>query len=452
MLLGLVTVLAWSCKKDNNNDPADFALTKDFSHEVALQWNEFYLEIERYTPGYRPPVSGRTAGYIGLAAYEAVVNGMKQDYNSLGSEFPGLSLPAFQSDEEYHWPTCLNAAYASIFTSFFPTAPSAQLSKISALEASFNSQFSAEVSQAVFNRSYNYGKAVAAAVYQWSKTDAIGHEGYLNNNDPSYVPPTGTGLWQPTYPNYAPALLPHWGEARTFAANGSDVVAPPLGYSENPTSDLYKQAEDVLDVVNAIKAGSEDEQKWIADFWSDDCPILTFTPAGRWIAVANQVIESQNVSLDKAVYTYAKLGMGLNDAGVRCWHEKYRFNIERPIDYIHRVMGQNNWNTIMCPDGSGNYFTPPFPAYPSGHATFGAVAAEILSNIYGDQYAMTDECHKGRTEFRGEPRSFTSFNKMAEENAYSRIPIGVHFKMDADAGLQLGYGIGYKVNNLPWEK
>jgi membrane-associated phospholipid phosphatase len=143
--------------------------------------------------------------------------------------------------------------------------------------------------------------------------------------------------------------------------------------------------------------------------------------------------------------------MAIADAGIRAWHEKYRFNVERPIDYIRRVFNDPTWNTVMCPDGSGQYFTPPFPAYPSGHATFGAAAAEVLTGIYGDQ-SMTDRCHEGRTEFLGTPRTFESFYEMAEENAYSRIPIGVHFAMDADAGLALGYGIGKKVNRLPWRK
>ena len=106
----------------------------------------------------------------------------------------------------------------------------------------------------------------------------------------------------------------------------------------------------------------------------------------------------------------------------------------------------------MCPDGSGRYFTPPFPAYPSGHATFGAVAAEIFSGVLGENYQFTDRCHEGRTEFIGKPRTFTSFRQMAEENAYSRLPIGVHFRMDATSGVSLGYGIGKKVNKLPWRK
>jgi hypothetical protein len=52
----------------------------------------------------------------------------------------------------------------------------------------------------------------------------------------------------------------------------------------------------------------------------------------------------------------------------------------------------------------------------------------------------------------GKPRSFITFRQMAEENAYSRLPIGVHFRMDATSGVSLGYGIGKKVNKLAWRK
>ena len=113
-------------------------------------------------------------------------------------------------------------------------------------------------------------------------------------------------------------------------------------------------------------------------------------------------------------------------------------------------MGQSDWNTLMCP-ADGNFYTPNFPAYPSGHATFSAASAEILTDLFGFDHPMTDRCHEGRVEFLSTPRSFGSFYEMAEENAYSRIPLGVHFRMDAEAGLDLGYRIGKKVNRLPWK-
>ena len=64
----------------------------------------------------------------------------------------------------------------------------------------------------------------------------------------------------------------------------------------------------------------------------------------------------------------------------------------------------------------------------------------------------TDRCHENRSEFEGVPRSFGSFFEMAQESAWSRVPLGVHFRMDCEEGVRFGTGIGRQVNRLPWKK
>ena len=49
-------------------------------------------------------------------------------------------------------------------------------------------------------------------------------------------------------------------------------------------------------------------------------------------------------------------------------------------------------------------------------------------------------------EFRGDPRTFTSFEELAAENGYSRVPLGVHIEIDCTEGLRLGYEIADAVN------
>ena len=82
----------------------------------------------------------------------------------------------------------------------------------------------------------------------------------------------------------------------------------------------------------------------------------------------------------------------------------------------------------------------------------GGAGAEILGDVFGYAYAMTDKCHENRTEFEGVPRSFGSFFEMAQENGWSRVPLGVHFRMDSEQGLLLGYRAGRAVNRLPWKR
>lgn len=440
-----------ACKEDHPIDIDD----TDTIHtpEIALQWNKFLLEIERYTPGYRPTVSSRTMAYIGVTAYEAVIPGKSDHFRSIASQLPGLSVPGISFGEKYNWELVLNAAYERAFQHYFETAPTEQQARMISLANSIYDKIGIEDFSEVRQRSISHGRRIADAVYDWSTRDDFGHRGYLRTIDPGYHPPLGQGLWQPTYPDYTPALTPRWGKVRTFVADEDDKCDPPLPYSDNPNSQIYAQALETRNLVNRIKQGHNGEDRWIAEFWSDDCPIVTFTPAGRWISIGNQIIEGGHIdNMEKALYLYAKLGIALCDAGIRSWGEKFRFNYLRPIDYIRNVIQDSSWNTIMCPDGS-HYFTPPFPTYPSGHATFSAAAATVLSNIMGYNFSMTDRCHEDRTEFKGTPRSFNNFEEMCEENAYSRIPMGVHFRMDSEAGTKLGKKIGRKVNmEIDWIK
>lgn len=450
MLLAVFATLFGACRKDEDGKPKSANAAK-FSHKIPLTWNQLYLEVERYCPGYKPPVSARNIAYINLIAYEAIVHGSNGKYRSFSGYYDGLSLNAPDADKEYSWEVCLNAAYERAFELYYPTAPAEQQFRMLEVGGALRTDMQSKTTTDVYHRSAEYGQYVAETIYGWSAEDHWGHEAYLHNTDPNYVPPTSAGLWRPTYPDYQPAILPHWGKVRTFAALASDGVPPPPAFSTAQGTQLYTEALETQQLVNEIKAGGKQEDFWIAQFWSDDCPILTFSPAGRWVSIANQVVAIERLDMMETVATYAKLSMALSDAGVKCWEQKYVYNLLRPVDYIRQYMNDPDWNTVMCPDGSGGFYTPSFPTYPSGHATFSGAAASILESIFGTSYHFTDRSHEGRTEFKGAPRSFDSFEEMALENAYSRVPLGVHFRSDSNAGISLGVVIGQRVINLPWQ-
>ncbi|MBP9744803.1 MAG: phosphatase PAP2 family protein, partial [Saprospiraceae bacterium] len=96
--------------------------------------------------------------------------------------------------------------------------------------------------------------------------------------------------------------------------------------------------------------------------------------------------------------------------------------------------------------------SPNFPAYPSGHSGFGSSGAAILTDILGSNKSFTDNSHKDRFEFLGAPRSFSSFSVAGLENAYSRITLGVHYRMDCDEGVRLGNLAAKRVIELEWKK
>lgn len=439
---------------DNDDDDKVLVLDEksvaDYDHEVASKWNEVFLEIERYAAGYRPGPAPRALAYIGLASYEACASGM-EDHRSIAAQYAGLTLPVADANEEYHWPTVVNAVRADLMRRFFRTARVDLYEKIGALENALGSKFRTQTSEEVYKRSVAHGQAVAEAMWAWSATDLTGHDAYLDPfkgyNWADYQ--SKLGHWRPTVPGPTQPMFPHWGRARAFAISEADKLCPPpLGYSESPNSPFFNQAMEVYaQTVNAPY-----ENIWIGEFWSDDLLNLTFSPGPRWMAIANQVYSLEDSNLETALLCDAKVGLALNDAAVACWHSKYYYNIERPESYIKRIIDPNWEPPLDNPINGDKGFSPAFPAYPSGHSTMGAAGAEALSSIFGYNYAMTDRCHEGRTDFEGRPRSFGSFYEMAEENAWSRVPLGVHYRMDCEQGVNLGYRVARKVNRLPWNK
>jgi membrane-associated phospholipid phosphatase len=241
-----------------------------------------------------------------------------------------------------------------------------------------------------------------------------------------------------------------WGGARTFAIRESDKICrPPLPYSTATNSDLYSQALEVY-AQNTPTLSYEDE--WVGEYWSDDLVNLTFSPGPRWTAILDQVLALEKSNLETAVYANAKIGIALNEAAVACWKSKYHYNVERPQSYINRVIDPNWKPALYNPLTGDEGVTPSFPAYPSGHSTMGAAGAEILGDVFGYAYAMSDYCHEGRTEFEGKARAYGSFLEMAQENAWSRVPLGVHFRMDCEEGVSLGTRVGRIVNQMGWQK
>jgi hypothetical protein len=317
-------------------------------------------------------------------------------------------------------------------------------------------------------RSENFGRSVAAAVYLWETTDTQGHNSFLNPVPVNYTPPSGVGKWQPTYPDFGKAVFPYWGKVRRFAMRDQDILCkPPIVYSETPGSAYFIQASEVYSTVKNIKEEGNGyyEGKWVAEFWSDDMLNFTFSPPTRMIAILNQVVDKENTDLADCAEIYAKMGMAIGDAGVAVWHSKYYYNVQRPVDYIRNVLSKTypdaaDWTTILNnPYGGPQGFTPSFPGYPSGHSGFGGAGAKILSSFFEftpthpGTYTFTDICHHDREgEFLGMPRTFQSFKELGDEDAYSRIPLGVHFRMDCDEGIKLGELAAQRVLELPWKK
>jgi membrane-associated phospholipid phosphatase len=441
----LVFALAFSACTSDNNTPTPvetIKLAKDYDSKV-IQWTDMFMTVERYAEFYRPCPAARMMGYVGLANYEATVSAMPE-YQSIAGRYSGLTIPSVETGKEYHWPTVINNVNATLFKKFFANVKSSDLFKIASLESTLNVQSSNSLSTEVFNRSKAYGISVANAVWDYSATDKEGHDKYLDPRPASYTPPVGPGKWfGPTKPMY-----PYWGKVRTFAIGDADKLArAPLPYSEDKTSAYYAQGLEVY----AATTPQTYENQWIGEFWSDDVLGFTFSPAVRVWAIAEQVLAQKNSNLETAVLAYVKSGLAVNDAAVACWYSKYYYNVERPNTYITKFINPN-WNVASLTSTGFLQGTPPFPAYPSGHSTMGAAGFAALAQVFGDNVSITDRCHENRTDFNGKSRSFNTFSEMAQEDAISRIYLGVHWRMDCEEGVRLGYQAARRVAALPFKK
>lgn len=432
----VATVLALACaplagaqagtsRSSTAIDPAD----------VATEWFQLQLQLVQQTPGFSPPVASRAFGYSGVTLYESVVYGMP-GYQSLAGQLNDLTELVHPSPVlEYHWATAANSALATMTRLLFPTASEENQDRIDALYTQFANRYREALDTDIFDRSEAHGKATAIAIFKWSQTDG-GHEGYMRSFPSDYVAPVAAGLWTPTPRTEGDpqsALLPYWGENRTFMPESSDECMPeaPPAYSEDAGSAFYTEAMEVYQTGQSLT----EEQTEIALFWSDD-PGKTATPPGHTVSILTQILRHEEASLAFAAEAYAKLGIAVADSFIGCWKAKYEYNLVRPATYIQQSI-EETWVPILN--------TPPFPEYPSGHSVQIGAAEVVLTGLFGDAYAFTDYTHD---DMGLATRSFGSFSAMAEEAALSRLYGGIHFRSAIDFGLDQGRCIGGKVDTL----
>lgn len=402
--------------------------------DLMVKWHVLMFDLLEQSTGYTPNVAGRTMAYINLAAYEAMLPG-HPEYLSMSGQIQEYKRPKDYDvgNEYFNDATAVNNAVFSMVDRMFATAPYIWMEKVWSFKDSVNGVLESQLDLVTFQKSKNYGLAIADLIYDYSTTDG-GHQSYIRSYDMNYLLPACEACFeihrQADVENTGP-LHPQWVNNRTFVAeNNTDFgIKPKVTFSKYPGSPFYKMANEVYEESKTVNPGNK--KYVIANFW-DDAAGFTYTAPGHSFALLTMVLREQTLPLAEAVELYTRLGIAVNDAIICSWKSKYKHNLIRPVAYINRYI-DSAWEPKLL--------TPPFPEFPSGHSVQSAAMAEVLTAAFGKEQEIVDYSKF----WVGDPRKFHSFWEAANEVSISRLYGGIHYRDALDQGQDMGHLVGQNV-------
>ncbi len=392
--------------------------------DVVTDWDDVLagaIRADVTQPG--PTKVARNMAMVHAAIYDAVnsVDGRFQPYHLKVPVAPGTSAEAAAAQAAYQVLVNLYPAQAATFDAALATS----LATVPA----------------------GPGKDAGIAVGTTIGNSMV----VLRQNDHAfdpmpYMPGTNPGDWRPTPPDNSPAYAPGWGHVTPFAMTQGSQFRPPAPPALT-SADYTAAFNDVKELGSKTSASRTPEQTQIGIFWGYD-RLGMGPPPILYNRIIQTITAQQGNTMVENARLFALANIAMADAGIVSWDAKYEYNLWRPITAIREADTDGNPNTIadllwepLGAPGGGvvENFTPPFPAYTSGHATFGAAMFRILAHYYG-----TDEMHFtiGSDELPGVFRSFGRFSDAAEENGQSRIYLGIHWSFDKTFGISTGNAVG----------
>jgi membrane-associated phospholipid phosphatase len=258
-------------------------------------------------------------------------------------------------------------------------------------------------------------------------------------------------------------------------ALGGDPNADPAFGNREPTPTSRTGSADPTRVIPP-SADPNADQTFVGIFWAYDGSAYLCAPPRLYNMIATSVAlrERPIDRVEDFAHYLAFLNVTMADAALVAWEGKFHFVFPRPVTYLREQAADNTpegasnprWTPLggqatNAPGKSGN-FSPPFPAYPSGHATFGGALFRAMALYFkaadptfpeeGIAFDFVSDEYNGKNYGPGpgppsqQPRAkvvthFTSFKQAERLNADSRIYLGVHWIFDADDGIRLGNAV-----------
>ncbi len=416
---GQATDLSQVVKANRNwlqTEGAQKILTFANKTNAVLGWNQAALDAIK-TDKTNPPIASRNLAILETAVFDAV-NGLTAFYDAYKIDHgidPSASVEAAASQAAYR-----------VLTELYPNQKAT-------FDAILNGYLQDLPAGDFVTKGLAYGKAVAEAALADRVDDG-------SKTAVPYTVSTEIGQWQPTSAVTSP-LLPQWGQVTPFALENSSQFRPdaPPALSSSEYAEDFNQTKDIGSLNSTTRTADQTE---IAKFWADGSG--TYTPPGHWNSIATQLLSQNNASLAESAHTLGVLSIALADAAIACWEAKYTFDTWRPVTAIRQADADGNHATTADTTWQPLIATPPFPEYTSGHSTFSAAAATVLTELMGENVSFTTSS----IGLPGVTRSFTSFQQAAQEAGLSRIYGGIHFLSANTNGLETGENIGdYIIEN-----
>lgn len=379
--------------------------------------------------------------------------GMQEEGNSAGNANPGWSTRAmammngaiydcFQAIERTHQPFAADLR-APATASKAAAAAQAAHDLLVALYASQADLFDAQLAASLEgipdgpDREAGIALGAAAALHylEWRADDGA-------DSSVPYEASDLPGRWRPDplHPDQE-AWGPAWRSVRPFTLESPAQFAPPSPPAlDSPAYTLaYQEVKELGRKDSAIRTP---EQTEIGFFWAYDRSHMGPPPV-----FYNRNVEEISVQMgnspEENARLFAMVSVAMADAAIGAWDCKYLDDFWRPVTGIREGDTDGNeetepepgWEPLGAPELNGDNFTPPFPAYVSGHATMGEAAYRILAVFYGGDevgFRLSSE------ELPGIERTYTHFSQASAENAWSRIYLGIHWNFDATEGMVVG--------------
>jgi len=304
---------------------------------------------------------------------------------------------------------------------------------VASVEAAYTDALAAIPDSPAKTQGITLGQASAAAILVKRAKDHA--EGQFVNK---VCPEVKAGKYQCT-PGFPFVGFEIWGDVTPFVLQDNTQFRPGPPYAITDAK-FKKDLDEVKSLGGDGKttpSARTDDQTEVALFWLESSPL-------KWSRIARTVATDKGLHLWENARLFALLDMALADGYVAMASAKNHYSFWRPVTAIQ--VSDPNWTPLKP--------TPPNSDYPSGHSIEGGAGAEVLKQVLGTDHITFKDCGAalpaGSTCYDTKPvlRSYTNFTQAADENAYSRILVGFHFRNATDEGTAYGRKIGERAAAL----